>query len=73
MLVQLPPNTRKQQVTPKVNNNKWYEFHRNYNHTMEDYTILRDKIEWLVRQELLDKYITRWRKSRSRDRDTRKR
>ena len=49
MLVQLPPNTRKQQVTPKVNNNKWYEFHRNYNHTMEDCTILRDQIEHLVR------------------------
>ena len=57
---------------PRANRNKWCEFHRNYNHTTKDCTILKDQIEHLIRQGLLDKNIARRRRSLSRDKDTRK-
>ena len=53
----MPHNARKQQATPTADSSKWCGFHRNYGHTKEDCTILKDQIEYLVRQRLLDKYI----------------
>ena len=72
-LIQLPPNTGKQQIPLRADKNKWCKFHRNYDHTTKDCTTLKDQIECLVREGLPDKYIAWQHRSRSRDSNIRKR
>lgn len=51
----LPP--KKSQTPSKVNMKKYYKYHRNYDHIIDYYTTLRDKVEQLIQVGFLKMFM----------------